>query len=86
LLDDDFDVIFSNTKAKYWRNKDFVPPACRDCPDVDVCAGACPLYWDAAGSFEELPVSGSGDRAARRRWEESRRRSGSFGVEPVESD
>jgi radical SAM protein with 4Fe4S-binding SPASM domain len=86
LLEDDFDVIFSNTKAKYWRNKDFVPPVCRDCPDVDVCAGACPLYWDAAGSFAELPVAGSGDQAARRRWEASRRRSGSFGVEPVENN
>jgi len=83
LLDHDFDEIFSNRKARYWKDKRFVPPACRDCPDVDVCSGACPLYWDEAGSFAELPVAGSDDQAARARWERSRRRSGAFGVEPV---
>ena len=86
LLEQDFDTLFTNRQARYWKNKDFVPPACRDCPDVDVCAGECPLYWDAAGSFAELPVRGSGDEAARRRWQRSRRRSGSFGVEPVEAE
>ena len=84
LLEEDFDTIFTNRQARYWKNKDFVPPACRDCPDVDVCAGACPLYWDAAGSFAELPVLGSDNLQARRGWEKSRRRSRSFGVEPVE--
>ena len=84
LLEDDFKTIFSNRQARYWKNKEFVPPACRSCPDVDVCAGACPLYWDAAGSFSELPVVGSGDPKARRGWEKSRLKSGSFGVEPAE--
>lgn len=86
ILEEDFDTIFANRQARYWKNKDFVPPACRSCPDVDVCAGACPLYWDAAGSFAELPVLGSDDLAARQRWEKSRLRSGSFGVEPVEAN
>ncbi len=85
LLEEDFDTIFANRQARYWKNKDFVPPACRDCPDVDVCAGACPLYWDAAGSFAELPVLGSDDPVARKGWEKSRLKSGSFGVEPVEA-
>ncbi len=84
LLEDDFETIFSNRQARYWKNKEFVPPACRRCPDVDVCAGACPLYWDAAGSFIELPVVGSDDLKARRGWEKSRIKSGSFGVEPAE--
>ncbi len=84
LLEEDFDTIFANRQARYWKNKDFVPPACRSCPDVDVCAGACPLYWDAAGSFAELPVLGSDDLLERKSWERSRQRSGSFGVEPVE--
>ena len=52
--------------ARYWRERRFAPPACRDCPDVDVCGGACPLYWDAAGSFAELPRPGAADaRSAR---------------------
>jgi hypothetical protein len=53
---------------------------CRDCPDVDVCAGGCPLYWDAAGSFCEIPRRGSDNPEARRRWERQRRSGGSFGV------
>lgn len=85
LLDQDFNAVFANRQARYWKKKQFVPPMCRACPDVDVCAGACPLYWDAAGSFAELPVPGSDDPAARRSWEISRRKSGSFGVEPAEA-
>lgn len=84
LLEENFDQIFSNRQARYWKNKEFVPPACKTCPDLDVCAGACPLYWDAAGSFAELPVEGSDDQSLRLDWERSRLRSGSFGVEPVE--
>jgi radical SAM protein with 4Fe4S-binding SPASM domain len=83
LLDDDFKTIFTSRRARYWKEKKFVPPACRDCSDLDVCAGACPLYWDAAGSFSELPMSGSDDLPARVRWERSRQKSGAFGVEPV---
>lgn len=85
LLEQDFNAIFANRQAHYWKKKLFVPPACQSCPDLDVCAGACPLYWDAAGSFAELPVPGSDDPTARRRWEVSRSKSGSFGVEPVEA-
>ena len=86
LLEHNFETIFSGRRARYWKEKAFVPPMCRDCVDVDVCAGACPLYWDAAGSFAELPVAGSDDPGVRRRWERSRRRSGSFGVMPTEEN
>ncbi|MCD4748766.1 MAG: radical SAM protein [Thermoanaerobaculales bacterium] len=84
LLEDDFDHIYSSRQARYWRNKEFVPPVCRRCPDVDVCAGACPLYWDASGTFDELPQHGSDDVRARARWEHRRQRGGSFGVSPTE--
>jgi len=81
LLDQPFERIYRGRAAGYWRKKRFVPPACSGCADVDVCAGACPLYWDAAGSFDELPVAGADDPGRRRRWERQRTRSKSFGVQ-----
>lgn len=86
LLEQSFDHLFRGGAARYWRDKAFVPPACLDCPDVDVCAGACPLYWDAAGSFGEIPRAGSADEDARVAWEERRSRSNSFGVRPRRSE
>jgi len=82
LLEHDFETIYRSRAARYWRNKEFLPPVCRDCSDADICAGACPLYWDAAGSFTELPRPGSEDPRMRTRWERRRRKGRSFGVAP----
>jgi radical SAM protein with 4Fe4S-binding SPASM domain len=54
LLDGDFETIWNRRAARYWRNKEFVPPGCKNCEMVDICCGACPLYWDEQGSFAEL--------------------------------
>ncbi len=54
ILKQEFESIWFNRVAKYWREKRFVPPPCRGCELVDICFGACPLYWDSAGSFEEI--------------------------------
>ncbi len=54
LVREDFDTIWNRRAARYWRNKDFVPPGCKDCHLVDICCGACPLYWDEQGSFAEI--------------------------------
>ncbi len=86
LLDEDFDHVYHGRRARYWRTKRFVPPVCAACPDADVCAGACPLYWDAAGTFAELPVEGADDLAAYRRWARARRKGGSFGVAPPDEE
>ncbi len=82
LLESDFERIWNGRRARWWREKKFLPPPCRACTDADVCSGACPLYWDAAGSFTELPVRGADDAGARRRWERKRLKSGAFGVRP----
>ena len=84
LLEQPFRPIWESRAARYWRDKRFVPTPCRGCPDEDVCAGACPLYWDAAAGFQELPVRGASSRRLRARWEQERRRSRSFGVAPQE--
>lgn len=80
LLTTPFERIYRSRAARYWREKRFVPPVCEDCPDVDICGGGCPLYWDEAGSFDELPRPGAGAGRARRRWERRRKQGRSFGV------
>ncbi|MCL4393596.1 MAG: PqqD family peptide modification chaperone [Chloroflexi bacterium] len=54
LLREDFNAIWQTRTAKYWRRKEFLPPDCRGCDLADLCCGACPLYWDQVGSFEEI--------------------------------
>lgn len=55
LLTQDFDEVWFSRPAKYFRNKEFLPPKCKACEYAQKCMGACPLYWDNMGSFEELP-------------------------------
>jgi radical SAM protein with 4Fe4S-binding SPASM domain len=54
LLQEDFYTIWNRRTARYWRNKDYVPPGCRDCAAVDLCCAACPLYWDEQGTLAEI--------------------------------
>ncbi|MFH1810027.1 MAG: radical SAM protein [Pseudomonadota bacterium] len=80
LLDEDYATIRHSRAARYWHRREYVPAPCQHCPDLDLCAGACPLYWDAAGSFAEIPRPGSDDARAYARWQRRRRKGGSFGV------
>ncbi len=75
LLREPFDAVWNRRAARYWRNKEFLPPGCRDCELAELCCGACPLYWDERGDFEEIaahlaPTSALSKVAwrARRRW------------------
>jgi radical SAM protein with 4Fe4S-binding SPASM domain len=54
LLHEPFDVVWNRRAAKYWRKKEFLPPGCRDCEFAALCCGACPLYWDERGDFQEI--------------------------------
>ena len=54
LLEEDFLTLWNRRQARYWRNKEFIPPGCRDCDLAHICCGACPLYWDVQGTFAEL--------------------------------
>jgi len=80
LLHRPFEEVYGSPAARWWRERRYVPPACRDCDDVDLCAGACPLYWDAAGSFEEIPRPGADDPDAWASWAAERVNGGSYGV------
>lgn len=54
LLDRSFAEVWYTRTARYWRKKQFLPPVCQRCELRHICCGACPLYWDERGGFDEL--------------------------------
>jgi radical SAM protein with 4Fe4S-binding SPASM domain len=54
LLQRPFSELWFSPQARYWREKQFLPPTCRQCAIKHICCGACPLYWEAHGGFAEL--------------------------------
>jgi radical SAM protein with 4Fe4S-binding SPASM domain len=54
LLKRSFREVWNSDQALYWRERRYVPPVCRGCEYETMCGGACPLYWEHAGSFAEL--------------------------------
>jgi radical SAM protein with 4Fe4S-binding SPASM domain len=62
LLQNSFEDLWYSAEARYWREKQFIPPACHGCEIRHICCGACPLYWAAHGGFEELQGVAPGAR------------------------
>lgn len=54
LVSEDFETVWNRRTARYWRDKEFVPPGCKGCDLVSICCGACPLYWDEQGTLAEI--------------------------------
>jgi len=54
LLKHSFNHIWNSDQALYFREKRYIPPVCKSCDIMKLCAGACPLYWENAGSFSEI--------------------------------
>lgn len=54
LLTSTFQEVWHGAPARYWRSKAFLPPVCQRCAIKHICCGACPLYWDERGGFDEL--------------------------------
>jgi radical SAM protein with 4Fe4S-binding SPASM domain len=74
LLTEPFERIWNRRTARYWRNKEFMPPACSGCDMSRICCGACPLYWDERGGFGELPgACGNSGKLAEWAWKLKRR-------------
>lgn len=74
LLREPFQDIWQRRAAKYWRNKEFLPPGCRKCELAELCCGACPLYWDERGGFGEIAAHlGPASLLARLAWQAKRR-------------
>jgi radical SAM protein with 4Fe4S-binding SPASM domain len=55
LLRDDFAALWQAERARAYRRKQFAPARCGACPDLNVCHGACLLYWRALGCDELAP-------------------------------
>ena len=52
LLRDSFHEIWQSRAARFFRQKEMMPPGCHDCSNRQFCQGACPLYWREVGLTE----------------------------------
>ncbi|MDI7275652.1 MAG: SPASM domain-containing protein, partial [Anaerolineae bacterium] len=69
LLRQGFRKVWHSPEARYWRSKAFLPPVCEKCSVKSICCGACPLYWDERGGFDELAgVAPGASGLSRLRW------------------
>jgi radical SAM protein with 4Fe4S-binding SPASM domain len=44
ILHDDWDAIWNHDLAVSLRERRYVPEKCRECPELPICGGGCPLY------------------------------------------
>jgi radical SAM protein with 4Fe4S-binding SPASM domain len=47
-----FKALWESREFRYFQDKQFAHERCRRCPDLVVCNGGCPLYWERAGYGE----------------------------------
>lgn len=82
LLHQPFETVWNSRTARYWRNKEFIPPVCERCEIRHICCGACPLYWAQRGNFDELEgIAPGGSLKEKVVWRVKRTLfSGTFGV------
>jgi radical SAM protein with 4Fe4S-binding SPASM domain len=73
LVHEPFATIWNRRAARYWRNKEYLPPACEGCDMNRICCGACPLYWDEQHGFGELPGAAQQRPLAELKWKLKRR-------------
>jgi radical SAM protein with 4Fe4S-binding SPASM domain len=51
-LTSSFESIWFSERASFMKNKRFAPAECEACASFAACQGACPLYWEYAGTDE----------------------------------
>jgi len=44
MLHDPWEAIWDSALANHLRSRTWLPDECKECPDVEVCGGGCPLY------------------------------------------
>jgi radical SAM protein with 4Fe4S-binding SPASM domain len=52
LLTGPFSEVWFSERGSYFKNKRYAPEECRGCSAFTACQGACPLYWNYAGTNE----------------------------------
>lgn len=53
-----FRKLWTSGPFRFFQEKRFAHELCRKCPDLAVCNGGCPLYWEKAG-WDELLIHGA---------------------------
>jgi radical SAM protein with 4Fe4S-binding SPASM domain len=48
ILRDPWEAIWNHDLALFLRERRYVPEKCRDCPELPICGGGCPLYLKMA--------------------------------------
>ncbi len=56
LLRTPFRRVWESSAARWWNRREYAPQPCRGCGLLDICGGACPIYWDEIGLHEISPV------------------------------
>lgn len=51
-----FGQVWESAAARSWNRREYAPQPCRACDLLDICGGACPIYWDEIGLRELSPV------------------------------
>ncbi len=49
IIKDDWQKIWKNPLAIKIRNREYAEPKCKDCPQLQICGGGCPLELQKAG-------------------------------------
>jgi radical SAM protein with 4Fe4S-binding SPASM domain len=44
ILNDPWESIWDSALANYIRDRQWLPDKCKECPDMEICGGGCPLY------------------------------------------
>jgi radical SAM protein with 4Fe4S-binding SPASM domain len=52
LLSEPFAKLWRGKKSRFFKKRKYMPHECRGCEHTDICAGACPLYWQTEGTAE----------------------------------
>jgi len=53
ILRDPWQAIWNHDLAQALRERRYVPEKCRECPELAICGGGCPLYLRATGGRED---------------------------------
>lgn len=54
LLRSSFSDLWQSERFDCYKQVDYAPLECHQCPHFEMCKGACPLYWQAVGKGEIL--------------------------------
>ncbi len=52
LLKQPFRDVWNGKRARFFKEKRFLPAPCQNCEYKEICTGACPLYWRTEGTDE----------------------------------